>query len=271
MKALRCAHGNLCGCIYCSSGNSELRSIKQDRSGRHGLDDRRHRPRPDDEHSRACAVLCRHGAQEERARHDGAEPRLGRDRLDPVGRVRLFAGVRRRRPFHRLVRSRDADRHDAGLRQCWRQDDPRSPVHALPDDIRVITVALVAGAVADRMRFSAYLLFSIGWFVIVYVPLAHWVWGGGFLGEAGVLDFAGGTRRPSERGRCGPRGCGRDGQAPWLRRGEPRAVRPVARGDRHRLVVGRLVRLQRRLRADLGSRMRSWRSRRRICPPAPAR
>jgi Amt family ammonium transporter len=56
----------------------------------------------------------------------------------------------------------------------------------------IITVALVAGAVADRMRFSAYLLFSIGWFTFVYVPLAHWVWGGGFLGAAGVLDFAGG-------------------------------------------------------------------------------
>jgi len=57
----------------------------------------------------------------------------------------------------------------------------------------VITVALVAGAVADRMKFSAYLLFSVGWFMFVYVPLAHWVWGGGFLGAAGVLDFAGGT------------------------------------------------------------------------------
>ena len=56
----------------------------------------------------------------------------------------------------------------------------------------IITVALVAGSVADRMRFSAYLLFSIGWFVLVYVPLAHWVWGGGFLAQAGVLDFAGG-------------------------------------------------------------------------------
>jgi len=56
----------------------------------------------------------------------------------------------------------------------------------------IITVALVAGSVADRMRFSAYLLFSIGWFVVVYVPLAHWVWGGGLLGSAGVLDFAGG-------------------------------------------------------------------------------
>ena len=56
----------------------------------------------------------------------------------------------------------------------------------------IITVALVAGSVADRMRFSAYLLFSIGWFTFVYVPLAHWIWGGGFLGAAGVLDFAGG-------------------------------------------------------------------------------
>src|SRR5438552_9641203 len=56
----------------------------------------------------------------------------------------------------------------------------------------IITVALVAGAVADRMRFSAFLLFSMGWFTFVYVPLAHWVWGGGFLASMGVLDFAGG-------------------------------------------------------------------------------
>jgi Amt family ammonium transporter len=56
----------------------------------------------------------------------------------------------------------------------------------------IITVALVAGSVADRMRFSAYLMFCVGWFMFVYVPLAHWVWGGGFLGTAGVLDFAGG-------------------------------------------------------------------------------
>jgi Amt family ammonium transporter len=56
----------------------------------------------------------------------------------------------------------------------------------------IITVALVAGSVADRIRFSAYLLFAIGWFTFVYIPLAHWVWGGGFLGALGVLDFAGG-------------------------------------------------------------------------------
>ena len=57
----------------------------------------------------------------------------------------------------------------------------------------IITVALVAGAVADRMRFSAFLLFCVLWLFIVYVPLAHWVWGGGFLQTYGVLDFAGGT------------------------------------------------------------------------------
>ncbi len=57
----------------------------------------------------------------------------------------------------------------------------------------IITVALIAGAVADRVRFSAFLWFSAGWLMLVYVPIAHFVWGGGFLGTAGFLDFAGGT------------------------------------------------------------------------------
>ena len=57
----------------------------------------------------------------------------------------------------------------------------------------IITVALVAGSVADRMRFSAFVWFAALWLMFVYVPLAHWVWGGGFLATAGVLDFAGGT------------------------------------------------------------------------------
>lgn len=56
----------------------------------------------------------------------------------------------------------------------------------------IITVALVAGSVADRMRFSAFLLFCVFWLLLVYVPIAHWVWGGGFLGTSGVIDFAGG-------------------------------------------------------------------------------
>ncbi|MCB1545997.1 MAG: ammonium transporter [Methylobacteriaceae bacterium] len=57
----------------------------------------------------------------------------------------------------------------------------------------VITCALVAGAVADRLKFSAFLLFSVFWLFLVYVPSAHWVWGGGFLAKMGVIDFAGGT------------------------------------------------------------------------------
>lgn len=57
----------------------------------------------------------------------------------------------------------------------------------------IITPALIAGAFAERMKFSALLIFTILWLFIVYVPVAHWVWGGGFLGGDGVLDFAGGT------------------------------------------------------------------------------
>jgi len=57
----------------------------------------------------------------------------------------------------------------------------------------IITPALICGAFAERMKFSALLLFTGLWSIIVYAPIAHWVWGGGFLGGAGVMDFAGGT------------------------------------------------------------------------------
>ena len=57
----------------------------------------------------------------------------------------------------------------------------------------IITPALIVGAFAERMRFSAMLLFSAAWLTVVYLPVCHWVWGGGWLGERGLLDFAGGT------------------------------------------------------------------------------
>ena len=57
----------------------------------------------------------------------------------------------------------------------------------------IITPALIAGAFAERMKFSAMLLFMTVWIIVVYAPVTHWVWVGGFLGESGVLDFAGGT------------------------------------------------------------------------------
>jgi len=57
----------------------------------------------------------------------------------------------------------------------------------------VITAGLISGALVERMRFSAYLIFIAIWSLLVYAPVAHWVWGGGWLGAWGVLDFAGGT------------------------------------------------------------------------------
>jgi Amt family ammonium transporter len=57
----------------------------------------------------------------------------------------------------------------------------------------IITPALIAGALADRMKFSAFMWFMSLWLLFVYCPIAHWVWGGGWLGTLGALDYAGGT------------------------------------------------------------------------------
>lgn len=56
----------------------------------------------------------------------------------------------------------------------------------------IITPALITGAFADRVNFKSYLIFLVFWSVLVYIPLAHWTWGGGFLAKLGVIDFAGG-------------------------------------------------------------------------------
>ncbi|HCT77738.1 MAG TPA: ammonia channel protein, partial [Micromonosporaceae bacterium] len=58
----------------------------------------------------------------------------------------------------------------------------------------IITVALISGAISDRAKFAGWLVFAAAWFTLVYVPVAHWVWGGGFIGaKIHALDFAGGT------------------------------------------------------------------------------
>jgi len=57
----------------------------------------------------------------------------------------------------------------------------------------IITAALISGSIVERMRFSAYVLFISIWGIVVYAPIAHWVWGGGWLAQMGALDFAGGT------------------------------------------------------------------------------
>jgi len=72
-------------------------------------------------------------------------------------------------------------------------DIPESVFAMFQMTFAIITPALIVGAFAERMRFSAMLLFSGLWLVAVYAPITHWVWGGGWLGEIGLLDFAGGT------------------------------------------------------------------------------
>ncbi len=56
-----------------------------------------------------------------------------------------------------------------------------------------ITVALISGAIVERMKFSSWMVFVPAWITLVYVPISHWVWGGGWLAQLGALDFAGGT------------------------------------------------------------------------------
>ncbi len=70
---------------------------------------------------------------------------------------------------------------------------PHQAYMAFQGMFAIIALALVTGGFAERMKFSAYVLFSVLWVTIVYVPVAHWVWGGGWIGELGALDFAGGN------------------------------------------------------------------------------
>ncbi|MDQ7781277.1 MAG: ammonium transporter [Desulfomonilaceae bacterium] len=69
---------------------------------------------------------------------------------------------------------------------------PSSVFMAFQGMFVIITPALISGAVAERMKFKAYVIFTILWITVVYAPICHWVWGGGWLQELGCLDFAGG-------------------------------------------------------------------------------
>jgi Amt family ammonium transporter len=78
-------------------------------------------------------------------------------------------------------------------RESLSGDIPESLFMLFQMTFAIITPALIIGAFAERMKFSAMLLFSALWLMLVYVPVTHWVWGGGWLGEMGLYDFAGGT------------------------------------------------------------------------------
>ena len=72
-------------------------------------------------------------------------------------------------------------------------DIPESLFAMFQMTFAIITPALIVGAFAERMKFSAMLIFSVAWLVLVYAPICHWVWGGGWLSDRGFLDFAGGA------------------------------------------------------------------------------
>ncbi len=82
----------------------------------------------------------------------------------------------------------------AGIgRETLAGDIPESLFMLFQMTFAIITPALIIGGFAERMKFSAVLLFSALWLLLVYVPITHWVWGGGWLGQMGLYDFAGGT------------------------------------------------------------------------------
>jgi len=79
------------------------------------------------------------------------------------------------------------------LEESMSGDIPESVFVMFQLTFAIITPALIVGGFAERMRFSSMLVFSGLWLLLVYAPITHWVWGGGFLGGMGLLDFAGGT------------------------------------------------------------------------------
>ena len=82
----------------------------------------------------------------------------------------------------------------AGMgREAVSGDIPETVFSMFQLTFAIITPALIVGGFAERMRFSAMLLFTAIWLTVVYAPVTHWVWGGGWLGEMGLYDFAGGT------------------------------------------------------------------------------
>lgn len=79
------------------------------------------------------------------------------------------------------------------LEESMSGDVPESAFALFQVTFAIITVALIVGGFAERIKFAAVVVFTVLWILFVYAPIAHWVWGGGWLGSLGVLDFAGGN------------------------------------------------------------------------------
>ena len=175
-------------------------------------------------------LLRRAGAAKERPRdHDAELHRDGRGHRH-LGAGRLQPGLRPRTPSagcHRqleLLRPQRRRRH-------WPTGLTGRPslswaFFGYQEMFAIITPALITGAFADRVKFKSYLWFLVLWSIIVYIPFVHWIWGGGWLAQHGVLDFAGGAGRAHER-RLSP---------PWPRSSSSVRIAPIGRmgrGDPH--------------------------------------
>ena len=134
----------------------------------------------------------------------------------------------------------------------------------------IITAALISGAIVERMRFSAYVVFICLWALVVYSPVAHWVWGGGWLADMGALDFAGGTVVHVNAGVAALVAALVVGKRRDYPGSAPAAAQRAVHAARRRDAVVRVVRLQRRQRARARTRRRRSPSRPR-CSRRPAR
>jgi Amt family ammonium transporter len=95
--------------------------------------------------------------------------------------------------MNRWIGSLDQLMHGGIARDSMSGTIPETVFSMFQMTFAIITPALIVGAFAERMKFSAMLWFSAIWLVVVYAPVTHWVWGGGWLSDMGLLDFAGGT------------------------------------------------------------------------------
>ena len=132
-----------------------------------------------------CLVLWRHGAAEERARHHHAQLHRHRARERPVDTVRLLAGLRPgRQGIIGSLSWAGLQGVGAAPNADYAATVPHMAFMVYQMMFAVITPALISGAFAERMKFSAYLVFALAWTTLVYDPVAHWVWGRGRMDEA---------------------------------------------------------------------------------------
>ena len=148
-----------------------------------------------DDDSGTRALLRRDGAAQERALDLDAELHPGRDRVDPMGAVRLQPRVRARQCFSRRTFVGRLNGVSASQPYAaYSATVPHQAYMIYQCMFAVITPALITGAIAERMSFKGFLVFSILWVTLIYDPLAHWVWGvDGWIHQMGALYFAGGT------------------------------------------------------------------------------